>query len=229
MPSSRRLFLFDIDGTLITSGGAGEAALIAAMDQRFGVVEDFAGISLAGATDALIARALLKKHGIEQSPENITALLDAYLHQLSSRVSMHAGRVLPGIVPLLDALKARPEAVLALLTGNLVKGAKIKLTHYGVWDYFEFGAFADDHYDRNELGKFAQARAAEIHGITFAPDQIFVIGDTPRDIECGRAIGAKTVAIATGDYTSHQLGDHSPDFLFEDLLDTTAVLKALLN
>ena len=129
MPSSRRLFLFDIDGTLITSGGAGEAALIAAMDQRFGVVEDFAGISLAGATDALIARALLKKHGIEQSPENITALLDAYLHQLSSRVSMHAGRVLPGIVPLLDALKARPEAVLALLTGNLVKGAKIKLTH----------------------------------------------------------------------------------------------------
>ena len=229
MASSRRLFLFDIDGTLITSGGAGEAALIEAMASRFGVKEDLQGITLAGATDALIAVALLEKHGLETSPENTAALLDAYLHHLGRSMPKHSGRVLPGIIPLLDALKQRPEAVLALLTGNMVRGAEIKLGHYGVWDYFEFGAFADDHRDRNELGKFAKARAAEKHGVSFEPEQIFVIGDTPRDIECGRAIGARTVAIATGNYDRASLAEHSPDFLFEDLRDTPAVLEALFS
>lgn len=229
MASSRRLFLFDIDGTLITSGGAGEKALIDAMATRFGVVEDFSGITLAGATDARIASALLTKHGLGDSAENVAALLDSYLHHLHEVLPSHAGRVLPGIVTLLDALKARPNAVVGLLTGNLVRGAEIKLRHYGVWDYFEFGAFADDHADRNELGKFARARALERHGEEFDPDRIYVIGDTPRDIECGRAIGARTVAIATGNYTRADLASHSPDFLFDDLSDTERVLGALLG
>ena len=229
MANSRRLFLFDIDGTLITSGGAGETALIEAMASRFGVKEDLKGITLAGATDALIAMALLEKHGLEASPENAAALLDSYLHHLGRSMSRHSGRVLPGIIPLLDALKRRPDAVIALLTGNMVRGAEIKLGHYGVWEYFEFGAFADDHHDRNELGKFAKARATEKHGISFEPERIFVIGDTPRDIECGRAIGARTVAIATGNYDRTSLAAHSPDFLFEDLRDTPAVLEALFS
>lgn len=229
MANSRRLFLFDIDGTLITSGGAGETALIEAMALRFGVQEDLKGITLAGATDALIAVALLKKHGLEATPENTAALLDSYLHSLGPSMPRHSGRVLPGILPLLDALKQRPDAVLALLTGNMVRGAEIKLGHYGVWDYFEFGAFADDHHDRNELGKFAKARATEKHGVSFEPEQIYVIGDTPRDIECGRAIGARTVAIATGNFDTASLAEHSPDFLFEDLRDTPAVLEALFS
>lgn len=229
MPNSRRLFLFDIDGTLITSGGAGETALIEAMAQRFGVQEDLKGITLAGATDALIAVALLEKHGLEASPENTVALLDSYLHFLGPSMPRHSGRLLPGILPLLDALKQRPDAVLALLTGNMVRGAEIKLGHYGVWDYFEFGAFADDHHDRNELGKFARARATEKHGVSFEPGQIFVIGDTPRDIECGRAIGARTVAIATGNYDRASLAGLSPDFLFEDFRDTKTVLEALFS
>lgn len=229
MGNSRRLFLFDIDGTLITSGGAGETALIKAMETRFGVKEDFKGITLAGATDAIIAKALLEKHGLEVSPENSAALLDTYLHHLESGVPAHAGKVLPGITAVLDALRARPDAVLALLTGNLRKGAEIKLAHYGVWDYFEFGAFADDHHDRNELGKFARTRATEKHGAEFQPEQIFVIGDTPKDIECGRAIGARTVAIATGIYDRETLAAHSPDFLFDDFLDTPAVLAALFS
>lgn len=229
MASSRRLFLFDIDGTLITSGGAGETALIEAMSSRFGIKEDLKGITLAGATDALIALALLEKHGLPTSPKNTASLLDSYLHHLGHFMPRHSGRVLPGILPLLDALKRQPGAVLALLTGNLVKGAEIKLSHYGVWDYFEFGAFADDHHDRNELGKFAQVRATEKHGITFLPAEIFVIGDTPRDIECGRAIGARTVAIATGNYDRASLAKHSPDFLFEDFRDTPAVLNALFS
>ena len=228
-PQSKRLLLFDIDGTLLTSGGAGEGALKDAMRSRFGVEEDFAGISLAGATDGLIARNLLQKHHLEVTPENIAALLDAYLHHLPQRLPNHQGKVLPGIVDLLEHLHGRPECVLALLTGNLHRGAQIKLSHYGVWDYFEFGAFSDDHHERHELGKFAQARATERHGIQFAPEQIYVIGDTPRDIECGRAIDAKTVAIATGHYSLEELKAHQPDFLFEDLSDVPSVVQVLLG
>ncbi|HRJ71072.1 MAG TPA: HAD family hydrolase [Terrimicrobiaceae bacterium] len=224
----RHLLLFDIDGTLITSGGAGETALRHAVKERFGREEDLSGITLAGATDARIARALLEKHQIAVTPENISALLDAYLGFLRERISLHPGRVLPGIVKLLDGLRGRPDCVLALLTGNIVAGAEVKLAHYGVWDYFEFGAFADDHHDRNELGKFARARAQEKHGEEFSPERIFVIGDTPRDIECGRAIGARTVAIATGMYSREQLAEHQPDVLFDDLSDTQSVMAALL-
>jgi phosphoglycolate phosphatase len=227
--NSRRLLLFDIDGTLITSGGAGEGALIDAMQQRFGIEEDLSGITIAGATDALIARMMLEKNGLVASSENITALLDAYLSFLGQRLARHAGYVLPGIVRLLDRLRQREDCVLALLTGNLVRGAEIKLSHYGVWDYFEFGAFADDHHDRNELAKFARARALEKHGEQFAPESIFVIGDTPRDIECGKAAGAKTVAIATGNYSRDELATHNPDFLFDDLSDTEAVIALLLG
>jgi phosphoglycolate phosphatase len=227
--SDRRLLLFDIDGTLITSGGAGEKALCDAMSSRFGVVEDLKGIVLAGATDAKIAIALLEKHNLAPSPSNITALLDEYLGHLESRIPRHNGRVLPGMIELLDALSTREEAVLALLTGNVARGARIKLTHYGVWHHFEFGAFADDHHDRNELGKFARARAIERHGIEFPPEKIFVIGDTPRDIECGRAIGANTVAIATGHYSIEELSTHAPDFLFADFSETDRVLECLLG
>lgn len=227
LESSRRLILFDIDGTLITSGGAGEAALVRAMKTRFGVEEDFSGIVLAGATDALIARSLLEKHGLEVSPENVTALLDTYLHHLAECLPAHRGRILPGMVELLERLKALPEMVVALLTGNLVRGAEIKLRHYGVWDYFEFGAFADDHHDRNQLGRFASARAEEIHGAPIPPERIYVIGDTPRDIACGRAIGARTVAVATGGSTREELAAHEPDHLFDDFSDTGAVLAAL--
>ena len=228
MASKRHLLLFDIDGTLITSGGAGEHALHDAARERFGIENALEGITLAGATDGLIARKILEKQNVEPTAENITALLDGYLGHLSDRLPKHQGRVMPGILALLEQLKGREDCVLALLTGNLVKGAEVKLTHYGVWDYFEFGAFADDHHDRNELGKFAQARALEKHGEEFAPEHIFVIGDTPRDIECGKVIGAKTVAIATGNYSREELAECVPDFLFDDLSDTQAVLTALL-
>ena len=229
MKIDRRLLLFDIDGTLISSGGAGEAALKDAMLSRFAVEEDLDGIILAGATDGRIARELLEKHSISVSPENVSALLDTYLGHLNERIGRHDGRLLPGIVSLLNVLSERPDAVLALLTGNVSRGAEIKLTHYGVWDFFEFGAFADDHHDRNELGKFARARALERHGEEFPPSRIYVIGDTPKDIECGRAIGACTVAIATGHYSSAELRDHAPDFLFEDLSDTERVVELLFG
>ena len=228
-PSDRRLLLFDIDGTLITSGGAGEQALKDAMSARFGVVEDLQGVSLAGSTDANIAVQLLRRHGLDPEPENIAALLDEYLTHLPSRMTERNGFLMPGIISLLEELHTKPEAVLGLLTGNVERGAKIKLTHYGVWHFFEFGAYADDHHDRNELGKFAQARALAKHGEEFPPERIYVIGDTPRDIECGRAIGAQTVAIATGQYSLEELSVYKPDHLFEDFSDTAAVVQVLIG
>ncbi len=223
----KKLLLFDIDGTLITSGGAGEPALRLGIRDRFGLDEDFRDIEIAGRTDSGIARQFFAKHSLAATPENIAAFFDGYLHHLPALLSQKNGRLLPGIIPLLDALKARPDVVLALLTGNLARGAELKLTHYGVWDYFEFGAYADDHHDRNQLGHFARTRALERHGIDFPPAQIYVLGDTPHDITCARAIGAKAVAIATGNYSRDSLAAHAPDFLFDDLSDVASVLAAL--
>ncbi len=222
-----RLILFDIDGTLLTSGGAGEKALRLALQDRFGRDDDLAQIEIAGRTDSGIARSILEKNGVAATSEAIAAFLDGYLHRLEGLLPVTPGRLLPGILELLEKLRARPHVALALLTGNLSRGAELKLTHYGVWDFFEFGAFADDHHDRNQLGPFARARATERHGVEFPPAGIFVIGDTPHDIDCGRAFGAKTVAIATGNFTREQLAGHQPDFLFDDLSNTDAVIAQL--
>lgn len=221
--------LFDIDGTILRSGGAGENALKDAVKARFGFEEDLAGITLSGRTDGHIARAMLAKHRIPETPENISALLDSYLTALGERLPRHQGTLCPGIIELLDELIKRDDCILALLTGNIQRGAELKLTHYGAWHYFKFGAFADDHHLRNELGPFARARAKEHHGEEFPPERIYVIGDTPLDIECGRAFGAKTVAIATGMHPIEELELHQPDLLFTDLSDTQAVIAKLLG
>jgi phosphoglycolate phosphatase-like HAD superfamily hydrolase len=222
----KKLFLFDIDGTLLASGGAGMRALEATCVELFGT-EKLEGIEIAGRTDSLIARQLYERHGQIATPENCARFFDCYLKHLTHFLPVTDGKLLPGIVEMLEILKARPDCVLALLTGNLVRGAQLKLTHYGVWDYFEFGAYADDHHDRNALGPIAQARGKEKHGIEFAPEDIFVLGDTPHDIACARAIGAKAVAIATGRHTRAELAAGHPDFLFDDLSDVGGVLKTI--
>jgi phosphoglycolate phosphatase-like HAD superfamily hydrolase len=227
MTTDHKLLLFDIDGTLLTSGGAGERALRLGFRDRFGIDDDLSSVEIAGRTDSGIVREMLAAHRLPATPENIAAFLDGYLHHLAEEIPRTPGRLLPGILPLLDALQPRADIVLALLTGNLARGAEIKLRHYGVWHFFEFGAFADDHHDRNQLGPFAQARARAQRGIEFPPERIFVLGDTPHDIACARAIGAKAIAIATGKFTRAELAAHAPDFLFEDLGDLDAVLAAI--
>jgi phosphoglycolate phosphatase len=225
----KTLLLFDIDGTLITSGGAGERALRLGFHERFGIDDDLKNVEIAGRTDSGIARAMLRTHALAETPENIAAFVDGYLSHLADQLSRAEGRLLPGILPLLEALKPRPDMVLALLTGNVERGAKLKLAHYGVWTFFEFGAYADDHHDRNALGPFAQRRAFERHGIEFPPERIFVLGDTPHDIACARAIGAKAIAVATGKFKRAELAAHHPDFVFDDLSDLDAVLAALAS
>jgi phosphoglycolate phosphatase len=223
----KRLLLFDIDGTLIHSGGAGVRALKSAFKERFGVADDLHGIEIAGMTDSGIVVSILKKNDIPATNENVGAFLDSYVHFLSRELPRRKGKLLPGVLDLLEKLKSRPQLVLGLLTGNVSRGARLKLEHYGVWHFFEFGAFADDHQDRNRLGSFARARAKEKHGREFSPSQIDVIGDTPRDIACGKAIGARTIAVATGTWSREELAKYQPDFLIDDLSDVEGLIHTL--
>jgi phosphoglycolate phosphatase len=227
MTTNKRLLLFDIDGTLIHSAGAGVQSLKLTLAERFAITDDLQDIEIAGMTDSGIVISILNKHKIPTTNENIAAFLDSYVHFLSLELPRRAGNLLPGVFELLEKLKSRPNLVLALLTGNVSRGAQLKLEHYGVWHFFEFGAFADDHHDRNQLGPFARARAREKHGHEFDAAQIDVIGDTPRDIACGKAIGARTIAIATGSWPREKLSTHRPDFLFDDLSNVDEVIRRL--
>ena len=223
----RRLLLFDIDGTLINSGGAGVHALQVALFERYGIKDDLRDIEIAGRTDSGIALQILQKYGTASTDENISAFLNDYIRLLALALPGRNGRLLPGIMELLKRLKESSQLVLALLTGNTARGAEMKLKHYGIWDFFEFGAFADDDRDRSKLGGFAQARALAKYGREFLGADIDVIGDTPHDIACGKVINARTIAVATGSCSREQLTKHQPDFIFDDLSQVDAVMQHL--
>ena len=225
--NQKRLLLFDIDGTLIDSAGAGVTALHRVFEKQFGRRGDFTGIEIAGRTDSGIVHQILRKVEIEPDEEKTNAFLDEYVEQLANELPRCPGRILPGINELLQRLHHNPEIVVALLTGNVERGAQLKLTHYGLWKFFEFGAFADDHHDRNQLGAFARQRAREKHGLEFEAAAIDVIGDTPHDIACGKAIGARTIAVATGRFSLGELSAHAPDVLLRNFADVDAVIKQL--
>jgi phosphoglycolate phosphatase len=225
--AAKRLLLFDIDGTLVNTGGAGVQSLKATVRNRFRAEDDLRDIEIAGKTDRAIIRDILRKYGVDPTEENITSFAREYIEGLPSCLSRTRGRILPGIQQLLKRLKPQPHIVLALLTGNLQEGARLKLQHYGLWDFFEFGAFADDHHDRNELGAFARKRAQLRHDHEFGAADIDVIGDTNHDIACGKAFGARTIAVATGSWSRERLQGCTPDFLFDDLSGTDDVIERL--
>ncbi len=224
---NKRLLLWDIDSTLINSGGAGLISLRQIVARRYGVEDDLRDIEVAGRTDAHIARSILAKYGVATTEDNVRPFLDEYLRGLEELLPQTNGRVLPGVAEILERLHAREDRVLGLLTGNLKRGAELKLRRYGLWGYFEVGAFADDHHDRNQLGPFARTRACERHNFDFPPSAIDVIGDTAHDIACGKAFDARTIAVATGSSTYAELAAHEPDFVFEDLSDTDDVIAKL--
>ena len=224
---SKRLLLWDIDGTLITTGAAGHRAIARATAQRFGGNGDLDGVEIAGRTDSGIAHQILKKHREAVTDESVAAFLDLYLELLADELPRSKGEVLPGVLPLLQRLQGQPGTALGLLTGNLQRGAQLKLEHYGLWQFFAFGAFADDHHDRNELGAFALTRAEEGSGTKFEAARVDVIGDTGHDIACGKAFGARTIAVATGSWPRARLNDCTPDFLFDDLSEVDDVIATL--
>ena len=226
--SKHTLILWDIDGTLISSSGAGFRAMERAFELQFGLKCDLSLIAWAGRTDTWITSEVLRHYDQPVTPENIQAYLNAYLNQLPIELANGPqGGVLPGVLEILETLHHHESVAQGLLTGNQKRGAESKLTHYQVWDYFQFGAFADDSSVRNDLGPYAQRRAKELHGVDFAPEQTFIIGDTPHDIECGKIIGAKTIAVATGNHRAEELAPYKPTVLFKDLNDTATFLKAV--
>ena len=224
----KKLILWDIDGTIIVSHGAGFRAMARALTERFGATVDMGKIDWAGRTDSWIAGEVLRVTGLADTPENIHEFLEGYLEILPQELSTgRPGLVLPGILELLETLRTRPDVVQGLLTGNLQRGAEVKLTHYKVWHYFEFGAYADDSPRRNDLGPHALRRAKERHAVEFSPQHTFIIGDTPHDIECGKVIGARTIAVATGKYSVGELAGHKPTAVFRDFADTAAFLRVI--
>jgi phosphoglycolate phosphatase len=209
-----RVLLFDIDGTLIRSGGAGKAAMEAGLQSEFGVTQILDQVPYSGRTDTGIVRELLVVHGIEPTDPNVERLKSAYLSHLPEMLRRRGGTVLPGISNALQ--RERRGAVVGLLTGNIRAGAQIKLGHFGLWDHFPFGGFADGVDDRDDVARRALAEAERHVDRVIDPNDVWVIGDTPLDVKCARAIGAKAVVVQTGWHHRDELVACCPDHLLPD-------------
>jgi len=213
-----RLVLFDIDGTLIRTGGAGMMAFARTFKMEFKVDQATEGVSFAGRTDTGLLRECFNVHRIPANAANYRRFFDTYVFLLEQLLQELNGHTCPGIREFISEFESLPDApLLGLLTGNIRLGAEIKLRHYGLWDHFRSGAFGDDHEDRNHLATVAMARGSQLLGRPLKGKEILVIGDTPLDIECARAIDARVLAVGTGAFTSDQLREHHPTWLAPSL------------
>ena len=224
--------LFDIDGTLLWTDGAGRRAIHHALIEVFGTTGP-TDYWFDGKTDPQITRELmvLAGHDEEYVEERLGELLDLYVRRLAIELHdpAHVVKVYPGVRELLDALEQRDDVLLGLLTGNIVDGARAKLEAAGLDPArFVVGAFGSDHGHRPELPGIARQRILDDLGHQLHGHDIIIIGDTPADIECGRSIGVRAIGVATGRYTTDALAKHHPYAVFEDLADTEAVLRAIL-
>lgn len=224
----RRLLLFDIDGTLVLGGPARDAFHVALMD-TFGTAGDIEEHSFAGKTDPQIARELLRGAGMTDADidAGFPRLWERYLAYMEERLPSDPVRVLPGVPQLLEALAARTDVGLALLTGNIVRGAELKLGSAGLWKHFRTGSFGSDHEERDELPAIALRRARETWSAAIAPGDAIVVGDTPRDVQCGRKAGMRTVGVATGHHPGGDLRSAGADHVLPDLSDTEEVVTLL--
>jgi phosphoglycolate phosphatase-like HAD superfamily hydrolase len=227
----KRLVLFDIDGTLLHSDGAGREAIRQALLAVYGTAGPIETFSFAGNTDYQNFVGLLRGAGLSQ--EEIAARLPQamalYPQRLREIIGRFRVRTCPGVAPLLERLTAHPELEVALLTGNLEEAAWIKLRAAGLDRFFTWGAFGSEARERTELPPVAVEKAHQRTGRRFAGKEIVIIGDTPADITCGQPLGVRTLAVATGPYPREALRAWEPDFLFEDLADADAVLEAILR
>jgi phosphoglycolate phosphatase len=226
----RRLILFDIDGTLV-SGGPAKLAFETAMVETFGTAGDVSGVSFAGKTDPQIARELLSGAGFsrETIDERLPHLWRRYVAHLETRLPTLPVTVLPGVRELLDALALVEGAALGLLTGNIADGARLKLGSAGLWDRFGIGGFGSDHEVRDRLPAIAIERARIRWGHALGPEHTIVVGDTPRDVGCGRAGGTRTLAVATGRFGTADLERAGADHVLADLSATERVVELLTS
>ena len=224
------LILFDIDGTLVLTGGAGIRAMNHACADLVQGENPMEGVTFAGRTDWSILGDILGNHGHTLDDVLLETLRERYVTHLKEEIQF-PGRgvkdVMPGIREVLAALEARDDVHIGLLTGNFIEGARIKLEYFDLWKHFPWGAFGGDSANRNDLVPVAIARARE-HGVGSVPSaNVIVVGDTPNDIECARVANATPVAVATGSYSVDQLRAAGADIVFSDLSDTAAFLKLL--
>jgi phosphoglycolate phosphatase-like HAD superfamily hydrolase len=223
-----KLILFDIDGTLISSDGAGIEALNSALQDLCGVQEGFREVSCAGKTDIQIIREGLDTWGIE-ADGLIPQFVDRYLAHLRAAMSKSRGHVKPGVRELLQTLQEHEDVSLGLLTGNLETGARIKLDPYGLTPFFPLGAYGSDDQDRNRLLPIAADRLSQKKGIAVGYGDCVVVGDTPRDVTCAQVHGAPCIAVATGPYAVEALEKTGADLVVRDLSDTDRILVWIIG
>ena len=224
-----KLILFDIDGTLVLTGGAGGRAMGRAFADIFGLQNGLASISMAGRTDAWIVAQMAAERGVAYDTGILERFHDAYISYLLQEIHKPGPQkgVLPGVRAVLDALEGQAGAHLALLTGNFERGAQIKLEYFDLWRYFPSGAFGDRAHDRNTLLPAAIARVEASGGPSVQPSEVVVVGDTPLDVAVAVAAGARSLAVATGSYDVDALRASGADVVLEDLSDVKAVLEGL--
>jgi phosphoglycolate phosphatase-like HAD superfamily hydrolase len=218
-----RVVFFDIDGTLVHTGRAGMKAFARVFATEFGAHNGTEQMKFAGRTDVSLVREFFRIHSIEPSAANFERFFDRYAFWLDHLIQDSAGAPCRGVLDFIDELRALPNPpLLGLLTGNIRLGAEIKLRHYDMWDLFVTGGFADDHEDRNQIAAAAFQRARRLIGNSLRPEEVVVVGDTPRDVECGKSIGARVLAVATGGATLEELRQHTPDWAVNDLRELKA-------
>jgi len=217
------LVLFDIDGTLVRTGGAGIEAFRKVFAAEFNAMDGFEKLKFAGRTDTGLVREFFEYHQIPLTRENTERFFEHYVFLLDYILSQAAPRACEGVLEFLAALDALPAPPLVgLLTGNIRLGAEIKLRHCDLWEPFKMGAFADDSEDRNLIAAAARERGRRLLGKELRGEQIVVIGDTAHDVRCGRYIGAKVLAVATGGAALEELKSHQPDWAVANLSCVTA-------
>ena len=224
----RRVILFDIDGTLI-SGGPAKDAFCEAMLKTFGTTGAVDEVSFAGKTDPQIVRELLASVGYDSTriEADLPDLFRRYLEKLEVRLLDCPVDVLPGVPELLGALSEMEDIGIALLTGNIVGGAELKLRSAALWDHFELGSYGSDHEERDKLPAIALERARLAWRETIEASDAIVVGDTPRDVSCGQRGGTRTLSVATGYFSFDQLAKTGADHVLEDLAATDEVLALL--
>ncbi len=224
-----RLILFDIDGTLV-EGGPAKGAFHTAMMATFGTAGPIGSHSFAGKTDPQIARELLAASDFDDAEidAGLPRLWDGYVAELESRIVHDPMRLLPGVGRLIEALEEQPDVALGLVTGNIARGARVKLGSVGLDGRFPVGGYGSDHEERQHLPGIALTRALDAWGVRFRRESVFVVGDTPRDVECGKHHGTKTVAVATGHFGREQLEAAGADVVFGDFSEARTVLDVLL-
>ena len=223
------LILFDIDGTLVR-GGPAKIAFNTAMLATYGTAGAVESYDFSGKTDPQIARELLSDAGLDHAvvEAGLDALWDRYIEELESRIGSNPMRLLPGVAGLIEALDSEPDVAIGLVTGNIIRGARLKLGSVGLAECFEVGGYGSDHAIRERLPAIALERAFEAWGVRFPPESAVIVGDTPRDVECGKHEGTRTVAVATGRVPREQLETTGADAIFDDFSDVAAVIEVLL-